>query len=380
LTTPPAGSPRGRAPHAYLDHAATTPVRPEVVAAMAEAMAEPGNPSSVHGPGRLARSRLEAARRAVAERVTVAPDRVVFTSGGTEANHLALLGVAGPCLVSAIEHASVLEAVPEASRVPVDATGRLDLSALADLLRRHGPALVSVMLANNETGVVQPVAEAARLAHAHGSLLHCDAAQAFAKPPFTLAGLGADLLTLSAHKIGGPPGVGALVLRDGLELAPLQRGGGQELRRRAGTENLPGIVGFGAALELATDWERVRRLRDQVEVAARALHPATFLVGADADRLANITCLLTPGLPAEVQLMALDLAGVAVSSGAACSSGKVGPSHVLAAMGFGPELARCAIRVSLGWSSTAADVERFAHAWGSLLARRSGHSASPVPA
>ncbi|HEX6010389.1 MAG TPA: cysteine desulfurase family protein [Geminicoccaceae bacterium] len=377
MTPPPAGS---HAAHAYLDHAATTPVRPEVLAAMAEAMAEAGNASSVHGPGRLARSRLEAARRAVAERVAVAADRVVFTSGGTEANHLALLGLIGPRLVSAIEHASVLEAVPEATRVPVDAAGRLDLAALAGLLRGHRPAVVSVMLANNETGVIQPVAEAARLAHAHGSLLHCDAVQAFTKLPFTLAGLGADLLTVSAHKIGGPPGIGALVLRDGLEVVPLQRGGGQELRRRAGTENLPGIVGFSRALGLATDWERVRRLRDRTEAAARALHPAAIVVGGGADRLPNVVCLLTPGLSAEVQLMALDLAGVAVSSGAACSSGKVGPSHVLAAMGFTPELARCTIRVSLGWSSTAADVKRFADAWGTLLARRSGRAASPVPA
>jgi cysteine desulfurase len=380
LTTPPAGSQRSHTPHAYLDHAATTPVRPDVVAAMAAAVAEPGNPSSVHGPGRLARSRLEAVRRTVADRLEVDPDRVVFTSGGTEANHLALLGLLGTRLVSAIEHASVLEAVPEAPRVPVDATGRLDLGALDDLLRRHRPALVSVMLANNETGVIQPVADAARLARAHGSLLHCDAVQAFAKLPFTLAGLGADLLTVSAHKIGGPPGVGALVLRDGLELVPLQRGGGQELRRRAGTENLPGIVGFGRALELATDWERIRRLRDRIEAAARALHPAAVVIGAGTDRLPNVTCLLTPGLPAEVQLMALDLAGVAVSSGAACSSGKVGPSHVLAAMGFPPEPARCTIRVSLGWSSAEADAERFAHAWGALLARRSGRAAPPLPA
>ena len=188
------------------------------------------------------------------------------------------------------------------------------------------------MLANNETGVIQPVVEAARLAHAHGSLLHCDAVQAFTKLPFTLAGLGADLLTVSAHKIGGPPGVGALVLRDGLEVVPLQRGGGQELRRRAGTENLPGIVGFSRALGLATDWERVRRLRDPDRGGGTGAAPRGHRGRGGADRLPNVACLLTPGLSAEVQLMALDLAGVAVSSGA-CSSGKVGPSHVLAAMG-----------------------------------------------
>ena len=226
------------------------------------------------------------------------------------------------------------------------------------------------MLANNETGVIQPVAEAARLVHAAGSLLHCDAVQAFGKLPFTLAALDADLVSVSAHKLGGPPGVGALVLREGIDPQPLQRGGGQEWRRRAGTENLPGIVGFGAALELATDWTAVRCLRDHLEAEVLAIRADVAIVGAVADRLPNVTCLLTPGLAAETQLMALDLAGVAVSSGAACSSGKVGPSHVLNAMGLAPESARCAIRLSLGWSSTPADVARFLQAWAALIKRR----------
>jgi cysteine desulfurase len=337
---------------------------------MADAMAEPGNPSSVHGHGRRARARVEAVRRKLASRLGVTPDCVVFTSGGTEANHLALLGFDGPRLVSAIEHPSVLDADPSASRIPVTRDGVLDLAALAGLLATHRPRLVSVMLANNETGVVQPVAEAAALAHAHGALLHCDAVQAFAKLPFTLASLGADLLTVSAHKLGGPPGVGALVLRDDLDPRPLQRGGGQELRRRAGTENLPGIVGFGVALDLATDWDRVRALRDRLESAVRAARPDAIIAGAGAERLPNTSCIITPGLSAETQLMALDLAGVAVSSGSACSSGKVGPSHVLAAMGYAPELARCAIRVSLGWRSEEGDVERFVTGWRSLQQRR----------
>jgi cysteine desulfurase len=375
--TPLTGS-RPARPHVYLDHAAGAPVRPEVVAAMAEAMAGPGNPSSVHRFGRHARARVETVRRALGERLGVAPYRVIFTSGGTEANHLALLGFAGPCLVSAVEHASVLEAAPEAPRVPVDARGCLDLGALHDLLKRHRPALVSVMLANNETGVIQPVVEAAQLAHALGSLFHCDAVQAFTKRPTSPGDLGTDLLTVSAHKLGGPPGVGALIVREGLDPAPLQRGGGQELRRRGGTENLPGIVGFGAALEGATDWERVRGLRDCLETGVQALRPDSVVVGVGVDRLPNLSCIVTPGLAAETQLMALDLAGVAVSSGAACSSGKVGPSHVLAAMGYAPELARCAIRVSLGWSSTSADVERFIEAWGDLLVRRRSRSLSPA--
>jgi cysteine desulfurase len=356
---------------AYLDHNATTPVRPEAMAAVAAALAEPGNPSSVHGPGRRARARVEAARRALAERLAVAPDRVTFTSGGTEANHLALLGVDGPRLVSAVEHPSVLDAVPDAARVPVDREGRIDLRALDDLLARHRPALVSVMLANNETGVLQPVRAAADLAHARGALLHCDAVQGLGRLPLTLGALGADLLAVSAHKLGGPPGVGALVAREGVEPRPLQRGGGQERRRRAGTENVAGIAGFGAALTApGPDWARVARLRDRLEGGVRALRPDAVVAGAGADRLPNTSCILTPGLPAETQLMALDLAGVAAGSGAACSSGKVGPSHVLAAMGVPPDLARCAVRVSMGWSSAEADIDRFLEAWGTLVRRR----------
>lgn len=370
---------------AYLDHNATTPVRPEAVAAAAAAMTEPGNASSVHAAGRRARGVLEAARRGLAGRLGVTPAGIVFTSGGTEANHLALLGLDGPRLVSAVEHPSVLDAAPDAPRVPVDSTGRLDLGALGDLLDRHRPRLVSVMLANNETGVVQPVAEAAALAHARGALLHCDAVQGLGKlPPFTLASLGADLLTVSAHKLGGPQGVGALVLREeGLDVAPLLHGGGQELRRRAGTENLPGIAGFAAALDhLPTDWEPVRALRDGLEAAVRELCADAVVVGHDAPRLPNTSCILTPGLAAETQLMALDLAGVAVSSGAACSSGKVASSHVLAAMGHPPDLARCAIRVSLGRGTGEAEVGRFLDAWSALVrrARRTDPAAATLAA
>lgn len=355
---------------AYLDWNATAEVRPEAVAAMAEAMAVPGNPSSIHREGRAARSLVEAARRRLAEQLAVAPDRLIFTSGGTEANHLALLGFPGPRLVSAIEHPSVLAADPGAARAPVDVEGRLDLAAFARLLAERRPVIASVMLANNETGVIQPVAEAVRLAHAAGCLLHVDAVQAFGKLPFTLPDLGADLLTISAHKLGGPPGIGALILREGLEPAPLQRGGRQEQRRRAGTENLPGIVGFAAASGIETDWPRIRALRDRLEAGARAVRPDAVVAGAAAGRLPNTTCLLTPGLDASTQLMALDLAGVAVSSGSACSSGKVGPSHVLAAMGIPPERARCAIRISLGWATEDADIDLFLAAYAALPHRR----------
>lgn len=336
---------------------------------MAEAMAHPGNPSSLHRAGRRARELLERARRRLADRLGVAADRVIFTSGGTEANHLALGGQGGDCLVSAVEHTSVLEAVSPVARIPVDPQGRIDLAAMRDLLARHRPQVASVMLANNETGVIQPVAEASRLARAHGSLFHCDAVQAFGKLPISLAELDVDMLSISAHKIGGPPGVGALILREGCEPRPLQRGGGQERRRRAGTENLPGIVGFAAALDLATDWAGVAALRALLEAQVGAAHADARIMGAEADRLPGVTCIVTPGLAAATQLMALDLAGVAVSSGAACSSGKVGASHVLAAMGLAPDLARCAIRVSLGWSSCHEHVARFMQAWAEIAVR-----------
>ena len=360
----------GTAP-AYLDYNATAPVRPEAAAAVLAAIAEPANPSSVHGFGRRARAALEQARRTVAEAVGGSPDGVIFVSGGTEANNLALRGIGGPMLVSAVEHPSVLEVEPTAERIPVDWYGRIDLAALARLIDEQRPRLMSVMLANNETGVVQPVAGAARLVHAAGGLLHVDAAQALGRMPVAMDALGADLLTLSGHKLGGPPGAGALVVREGLALEPVQRGGGQELQRRAGTEALPAILGMAAAIEaiLPEEPERIRALRDRLEVLIRAACPAARIVGAGAERLPNTSCLLLPGLEGATQLMALDMAGVAVSTGSACSSGRVGPSHVLLAMGLPPAEARCAIRISLGWASSEADVERFSAVWLPLAAR-----------
>jgi cysteine desulfurase len=369
----------------YLDYNAGAPVRPQVVAAMAEALAEAGNPSSVHAFGRAARRRMEEARSQVAALAGGDPAGVVFTSGGSEANALALKGSGRlRLLVSAVEHVSVLDATPSSERIPVDARGLLDLAALEALLEGdQRPALVSVMLANNETGVVQPVAEAARLAHAHGALLHCDAAQAAGRLDLCLNGLGADLLTLSAHKLGGPMGTGALVLADpSLNLAPLLLGGGQERRRRAGSENLPGIVGFGiAALEArnevtgGTALASLSDLRDRLEAEVRRRVPAAVVVGLGAPRLVNTACVALPGIASQTQVMALDLAGVAVSAGSACSSGKVGASHVLAAMGLDTLVAGSAIRVSLGWASRPADVEAFLSAW-SDLARRKGFEVS----
>jgi cysteine desulfurase len=370
----------------YLDYNATAPVRPEVVGAMRATLERTGNPSSVHRCGREARRALEHARALVATMVGAAPAQVVFTSGGTEANNQALRNARGAVLVSAIEHDSVLEAVPDAPRIPVDAEGRVDLGALERALARAAPELVSVMLANNETGVIQPVREAVELARRHGARVHCDAAQAGGKLAVEITGLGVDLLTLSAHKFGGPPGVGALVVREGLEPEPLLRGGGQERRWRAGTENLPGIVGFGRACELAmadADWgRRTGALRDRLEARIAALAPAARVFGRRAERLPNTSCLTMLGVGNQTQLIAFDLAGIAVSTGSACSSGKVGPSHVLAAMGIGPDDAASAIRVSLGWASTPDDVDRFVDAWSRLYmrTRRTAADATARPA
>ena len=362
----------------YLDWNATAPLRPEAAAAVGEALGRCGNPSSVHRWGRAARRQIEAAREDVAALLDAPAEGVIFTSGGTEANHLALLGCGrSRILVSAVEHSSVLQAAPGAERIPVDGNGIVDLGMLAALLDADPmPALVSVMLANNETGVIQPVRAIAALAHARGALFHCDAVQAAGKTALSLADIGADLVTLSAHKLGGPPGVGAVAAAAGIELTPLLRGGGQERSRRAGTENLPGIAGFAAAARASlagiAEYERVRRLRDALE---EALSPAAIVIGADAARLPNTAALAMPGMPAETQIIAFDLAGVMVSAGAACSSGKVGPSHVLSAMRVASDVANSTIRVSLGWTTTKDDIAHFIDAWRALHTRVTGRAA-----
>ena len=372
----------------YLDWNATTPLRPEAREAMAVALDLCGNPSSVHAEGRQARRLVEDARAIVAGAVGALPRNVVFTSGGTEANALALRpglrrdpnGAVQRLLVSAIEHASVLAGgwfpAQAIDTVGVTHAGLLDLDRLGAMLEGRPPALVSVMLANNETGAVQPVADAARIVHAAGGLLHVDAIQAFGKIPFDINGLNADLVTLSAHKIGGPKGVGALVLAEGLSgLEPLLRGGGQELSRRAGTENVAGIAGFGAAAKAAldaleVDSKRLKGLRTKLEDGLRRTL-GTLVFSHDAPRLPNTTLFTVPGLRAETAVIGFDLEGIAVSSGSACSSGKVQPSHVLEAMGFGSQIAQGAVRLSLGWSTTDADIDRCLEAWrklaGSLL-------------
>ena len=365
----------------YLDYNATAPLRPEARQAVAAALAEIGNPSSVHRFGQRARRRVEEARAQVAALVHAAAPQVLFTGGGTEANNLALRGAGrARVLVSAIEHDSVLAAMPEAEHVPVGPDGIVRLEALEALLEADPrPALVSIMLANNETGVIQPVAEAAAAAHAHGALIHCDAVQAAGKIAVDFVALGVDMLSLSAHKLGGPQGAGALVVRRQVALEAEQKGGGQERGMRAGTENVPGIAGFGAAAGVAAngvrDYARLAEWRDRLEQRIRVLAPAARFFGAGVARLPNTACFTMPGVPSETQVIALDLAGVAISAGSACSSGKVRPSHVLRAMGASEVDARGAIRVSLGWQSEAADIERLLEAWRALYARAGSRAA-----
>jgi cysteine desulfurase len=371
----------------YLDWNATAPMREEAKAALTAALSLAGNPSSVHAEGRAARAFVETAREQVAALVGALPGDVLFTSSGTEANVLALTPAIETAdekrprsrlFLSAIEHASVRaggrfprEAIEE---LPVRPDGRLDLAALAAAIAKSPRPLVSLMLANNETGIVQPVAEAAATVHAAGGLIHVDAVQAVGRIPCNIEALGADLITLSAHKIGGAKGVGALIrAREDIHFPePLIRGGGQERGLRAGTENVPGIAAFGAAAALArreSEIAHMAALRNRLEAGLLASSPDAVVFGRNdsIERLPNTTLFALPGIKAETAIIAFDLEGVAVSSGAACSSGKVQPSHVLAAMGVSGPLQRGAVRVSLGWSTTAADVEKLLAAWTKLV-------------
>lgn len=371
----------------YLDHNATTAIRPEAQAGLLEALAAPANPSSVHAFGRAARARMQAARGQVAALVGAEPAEVVFTSGGTEANNLALL--MAPCssvIVSTVEHDSILapavalaESSAESSRpvvsCPVLPDGRIDLAALAGLLQQAPrPALLALMAANNETGVIQPLPEAAALVRAAGGMMLVDGVQAAGKIPLNFARLGVEMLSLSAHKLGGPTGVGALILRGDIPLAARQKGGGQELGRRAGTENLPGIVAFGAAAEAAkrdlAAYAGIAAIRDRLESLILAEAPDTPIYGRSVPRLPNTACIGMLGVEAELQVMAFDLDGIAVSAGSACSSGKMKPSHVLLAMGLDEQAARQAIRISFGRDSQPEDADRAVEAWIKLWRRK----------
>ncbi len=381
----------------YLDWNATTPLRPEARAAMVAAWDLAGNPSSVHHEGRQARRLVEDARAAVARAVGADSRNVVFTSGGTEANVLALtqglvLKSGEPAqrlIVSAVEHASVLAggrfAAGTIQVLGVDRNGVIRLDELRKLLAEGPPALVSVMLANNETGALQPIADIAHLVHQAGGVMHVDAVQALGKISIDIKSVQADLLSISAHKIGGPKGVGALVLAEGVAgLEALLRGGGQELGRRAGTENVPGIAGFGAAVRAADlplaaaglpqeTIQKIAFLRQKLESGLRQSSNG-IVFAQDVPRLPNTVLFGVPGMRAETAVIGFDLEGIAVSSGSACSSGKVQPSHVLEAMGFGPELTRGAVRLSLGWSTTEADIDRCLEAWRKLAGTLLKHS------
>lgn len=368
----------------YLDFNATAPPRPEVIEAVADAMREGGNASSVHGTGRLARGGVEQARHSVAALVGADPANVVFTGSGTEANNQALRASGRKRLiVTAIEHESVLQARPDAVICPILSCGTVDLEALERLLMASDePALVAVMAANNETGILQPVRDVARLAHEHGALLHCDAVQAAGKIPVDVGPLGADFIALSAHKIGGPQGVGALICRNRQSIERFVHGGGQEGGLRAGTENVPGIVGFGvaatSALDGLDDFAALAGLRDILERRAREIEPAITVFGGDLPRLPNTSKFSTPGLSSEVQVMGLDLAGTAISAGSACSAGRVEMPYVLAAMGVPEDIALSAVRVSLGWTSTMADIDAFLDGWAALRARHLARAANPA--
>ncbi|TYO88491.1 cysteine desulfurase family protein [Oceanicella actignis] len=355
----------------YLDWNASAPLRPEARAAMLAALDLCGNPSSVHAEGRAARAAIERARRQVAALAGCAPEEVVFTSGATEAARIMLRGRRALAFAD-VEHDSVhAEAVACAApaRLGVEAGGRVRLEDAPE----GAPA--TLQLANSETGVMQPAARRA-------PLLLCDATQAAGKTALDFAAMGARALMLSAHKIGGPKGVGALIVRAGAGVDFGPAGGGQELRRRPGTENVPGIAGFGAAAEAALRdleagvWARVERLRDMIEERLEKASPETIFPGRGSPRLPNTTCAVTPGWKGETQVMQLDLAGFAVSAGSACASGKTAPSRALAAMGLAPELARCALRVSLGPDTREDEALAFAEAWAELRRRRRSASAA----
>ncbi|WP_421724044.1 cysteine desulfurase family protein [Bauldia sp.] len=373
----------------YLDYNATAPLRPEAREALVAALEEVGNASSVHAEGRAARQRIETARQQVAALVGADPKLVTFTSGGTEANTTVVAPDwrfgAEPhrvnfLLVGAAEHVSVLAggrfAPEKVQAIAVDSDGLIQMDGLRRTLEalaaEEARPMVSVMLANNETGVIQPIAEIADLAHGAGAIVHTDAIQAVGRIPVDIAALGVDVLTLSAHKIGGPQGAGAIIrANDALTFPPLLLGGGQESRLRGGTENVAAIAGFGAAAEAASQdltlvdtWSA---WRDRLAAVIGEGGPPATVYGAGAPRLPQTLCVGVDGIAAETLVIALDLEGVAVSSGSACSSGKVAPSHVLAAMGVPPEAAKSAIRLSLGWESDENILDLFQTRWRRVL-------------
>jgi cysteine desulfurase len=352
----------------YLDYNASVPLRSCAKKAMIEAYELEGNPSSPHAAGRKVRALIDEARKSLVKGLH--GQRLVFTSGGTEANALAMSGLGEmPLVVSSIEHESVLKAHANPCIVPVTTAGVVDLGQLDKLLSSFAtPGLLSLMLMNNETGVIQPIPEAVHLARKLGWKVHTDASQALGHIPLSFEELGVDMMTLSAHKCGGPTGIGALILKEELQLQPLIRGGGQEFGMRSGTLAAPLIVGFAAAvLEALSEREaQTKRLRELQKKVENAL-PLAQVHGKDSPRAAHVLCLGMPGVSSELQLMSFDLKGIAISMGSACSSGKTKESQVLKAMGLSSEDVKCAIRMSMGWKTSEEEIDNFIKAWNEIF-------------
>lgn len=357
----------------YLDYNATAPVLPEALAAASNAMAGVGNASSIHGHGRNARKIVEDARGHIAALAHVRSAQVIFNAGATEGNNTILSGYQDKAVfIGATEHPSIIEAAPHAQAIPVGKNGVIDRNAFDAMMQDGAPALVCVQLVNSETGVVQPVAEIAALAKAKGALVLCDAVQAAGRITIDFKALGVDYMTLSAHKFGGPMGAGALIFREGLQMPKFMRGGGQEKRQRAGTENVPAIAGFGVAaraVDIAAYQTHCGALQARLEAALREVAADILIAGCDAPRVCNTVNIIVPGAPAETMVMGMDLEGVSVSSGSACSSGTFKPSHVLRAMGYDEDMARSALRFSYGWATTEAEIDAAAAAFSRVVSR-----------
>lgn len=355
----------------YLDYNASVPLRPQSKDALVAALEHMGNPSSPHFLGRKLRAFVDETRKEILKQV--GGQRLIFTSGGTEANGMALSGVGPiPILVSSIEHKSVLKAVEKPHFIPVTKHGVVDLDALETLLASfEKPGLLSLMLVNNETGVIQPVREAATLARQRGWKIHTDASQALGRLPFSFEDLDVDMMTLSSHKCGGPVGVGALILKEDIHLAPLIRGSGQEFGMRSGTLSAPLILGFGAALKeaLQTQEAQCRGFRGFQDMIEKSLSES-IVYGKESPRVPQVMCLSMPAVPSSLQLMAFDLKGIAVGTGAACSSGAMKESHVLSAMGIPASESQCAIRVSMGWNTQESDIHAFIKEWKNIYAKQ----------
>lgn len=359
----------------YLDHNATSTLREDVKQAMLNLALHPLNPSSVHTMGRFAKQLLEEARTRIRDSLEAPHSKVIFTSSGTEANNLALTGLGSiPLLASSIEHTSVLALVLKQHHLDVTPVGIIDLASLEERIASLTPPfVVSVMAANNETGVIQPIKEVTQIVHQKGGFVHCDASQYYGKLPISIGDFGVDLLTISAHKCGGPQGVGALVISPCIALSPMLKGGAQEHHLRAGTESMAAIIGFGSLASilprLHSEYRALNLMRDQLETALTQAAYHAIIIGKDAPRLPNTSCIALPGIRYDTQLMHFDLNHIAVSAGSACSSGKIGASHVLRAMQLPIEQADSAIRVSLGHTTTTKDIDAFITCWKHLAER-----------